>query len=184
VNESTAFAASQDCFQLIQGWLGDAASSGLDHGELEAQLDTRGRELLCQLYQDHLELRAVREDRIEVRDSEGTRRTRTEARHTRVLATIFGEVTVTRLAYRAPCEANLHPADAVLNLPVEKHSHGLRQLAAVESSRGSFDGAMDAIERASGQHLGKRQVEDLARRAAVDFEGFYLQRPAPHRRSR
>ena len=78
---------------MIQGWLGDAASSGLDHGELEAQLDTRGRELLRQLYQDHLELRAVREGRIEVRDSEGTRRTRTEAGHTRVLATIFGQVT-------------------------------------------------------------------------------------------
>lgn len=177
--EAVAFGASQDCFQSIQGWLDGADSSGLDHGELEAQLDTRGRELLRQLLQDHLELRAVREERIVVHDRDGTRRPRTEAGHARVLATIFGEVTVTRLAYRAVGEVNLHPADAVLNLPVEKHSHGLRQLAAIESSRGSFDGAVDAIERASGQHLGKRQVEDLAGRAAVDFEAFYLQRPAP-----
>lgn len=173
-----AFTAAEACFATIQDWLDGADSSALDHGELETQLDTRGRELLRQLLQDHLELRAVREDRIVVHDSDGARRTRTEAGHARVLATIFGEVTVTRLAYRAPGAANLHPADAVLNLPTEKHSHGLRQLAAIESSRGSFEGAVDAIERASGQHLGKRQVEDLAGRAAVDFEAFYLQRPA------
>lgn len=41
-----------------------------------------------------------------VHDSDGTRRTRTEAGHARVLATIFGEVTVTRLAYRAVGEVN------------------------------------------------------------------------------
>src|SRR5680860_751345 len=56
--------------------------------------------------------------------------------------------------------------DAALNLPVERHSHGLRRLAAVEASRGSYDGAVEAIERACGQQLAKRQVEDLARRAA------------------
>ncbi len=77
---SAAFAASQDCFGSIQGWLDGADSSGLDHGELEAQLDTRGRELLRQLLQDHLELRAVREDRIDVADSDGTRRTRNRTR--------------------------------------------------------------------------------------------------------
>jgi hypothetical protein len=177
--EPVAFAASRERFQEIQGWLDSAASSGLDHAGLEAQLDSRGRELLRQLLQDHLELRALRENRTEVRDPDGTRRTRTEAGHTRALATIFGEVTVTRLAYRGPGQPNLHPADAALNLPVEKHSHGLRQLAAIESSRGSFDSAMDAIERNTGQHLGKRQVEDLASRAAIDFEVFYLQRPVP-----
>ena len=66
-----------------------------------------------------------------------------------------------------------------MNLPTEKHSHGLRHLAAIESSRGSFDGAVEAIGRATGQHLGKRQVEDLAGLAAVDFDTFYLQRQAP-----
>ena len=58
----------------------------------------------------------------------------------------------------------------MLNLPDEQHSHGLRRLAAVESSRGSFDDAVEAIERGTGQRLGKRQVEQLASRAAVDFD--------------
>ena len=83
------------------------------------------------------------------------------------------------MAYRKRGRPNLHPADAALNLPEEKHSHGLRRLAAIESSRGSFDAAVDAIERATGQRLGKRQVEDLASRAAVDFDAYYLQPQAP-----
>ena len=57
------------------------------------------------------------------------------------LATVFGEVRVARLAYRGRGHANLYPADAVLNLPAEQHSHGLRRLAAIEAARGSFDEA-------------------------------------------
>ena len=51
---------------------------------------------------------------------------------------IVGTVSVGRMAYRRRGEPNLYPADAVLNLPEELHSHGLRQLAAVTSSDGSF----------------------------------------------
>src|SRR6266545_2853458 len=70
--------------------------------------------------------------------------------HERGLATRFGPVNVARIAYRARGRANLHPADAALNLPVEKHSHGLRKLAAVEAARGSFADASAAIGRATG----------------------------------
>lgn len=55
--------------------------------------------------------------------------------------TALGEVTVDRLAYRSPGQGNLHPEDAVLNLPVDKHSHGLWCLAAIEAARGAFDEA-------------------------------------------
>ena len=107
-----------------------------------------------------------------VGDDEVTRG-RVEPDHRRVLGTVFGKVTVSRMAYRAPGHGNLHPADAALNLPVERHSHGLRKLAALEAARGSFQDAVDAIERACGQRLAKRQVEELAQIAAVDFEDFY-----------
>ena len=76
----------------------------------------------------------------------------------------LGQCEVHRLAYRAPGQANLHPADGGLNLPAEKHSHGRRRLAAVEAARGSFDEAAGAVERATGDRLGKRQVEELAAR--------------------
>ena len=38
------------------------------------------------------------------------------------LATVFGTVTATRIAYRAPLSAKLHPMDAALNLPIERAS--------------------------------------------------------------
>jgi tetratricopeptide (TPR) repeat protein len=85
----------------------------------------------------------------------------------------FGEVAVTRLAYRAKGTENLYPADAVLNLPSELHSHGLRERCAIEASRGSYEEAKAAIERATGIGLGKRQVEELTRRAARDVDAFY-----------
>jgi hypothetical protein len=90
-----------------------------------------------------------------------------ESGHCRSLETIFGEVRVTRLAYRELQMPNLQPTDGVLNMPAERHSHGLRRLAAIESSRGSFDQAAEAIARTSGQWLGKRQVEELARRGTT-----------------
>ena len=83
-------------------------------------------------------------------------------------------------AVSATSTRNLHPADAVLNLPVGRHSAGLQRLAAVEAARGSFADAREAIERATGVRLGKRQVEELARTAAVDTEAFYAaRRPLP-----
>jgi len=51
------------------------------------------------------------------------------------LATVFGEVTVTRMAYRALRRRTCNrPTGA--QPPEEKHSHGLRRLAAVESAVG------------------------------------------------
>jgi hypothetical protein len=77
------------------------------------------------------------------------------------------------MAYRQRGHTDLHPADARLNLPVEKHSHGLRRLAALEAARGSFDDAVAAIERACAVRIGKRQVAGLAAAAAVDVDAFY-----------
>jgi hypothetical protein len=103
-----------------------------------------------------------------------------ERGHERALATVFGEVTVTRMAYRRRGVANLYPADAVLNLPEVKQSHGLARLAAAEAPRGSFDQAAAAIIRATGVRIGKRQLEQLAVAAAVDVDAFYAaHRPAP-----
>lgn len=175
------FAASRALFESTLGFLDGAQAASLEHAELETHLQQAGRELFRQLMQDHLQLRAQREQRLqEVIDAEQVARGAVEAGHTRALTTVFGEVTVTRLAYRRRGHANLYPADAALNLPVEKHSHGLRQLAALEAARGSFDDTAEAIERATGVRLGKRQAEALAGRAAADVDDFYAQRrPQP-----
>jgi hypothetical protein len=169
-----AFTASYTVFDGLVAWLGGDQSAGMTHAQVEERLHTEGLGLLRQLLQDSLDLRAVREQRLPgVIDVDGGRRGRAEGGHVRQLATRFGQVSVTRIAYRAAGRSNLHPADAVLNLPVEKHSHGLRKLAAIEAARGSFADAAAAVERVTGVRLGRRQVEGLAARAAADVDAFY-----------
>ncbi|WP_125611929.1 ISKra4 family transposase [Specibacter cremeus] len=177
-----AFIASQTQFTALVDFAAGDTAAAMDHADLEEQLSSRGRELLRQLYQDHLDLRARRERRLTaLTDAAGVTHHRVEAGHQRTLATVFGEVTVDRLAYRAPGQGNLHPADAALNLPAEKHSHGLRRLAATEAARGAFDEACSALTRTTGVVTGKRQVEALTVRAATDFAAFYAthRQPAP-----
>ncbi len=182
-----ALEADQDPFDGLRNlftravdWLSGNESAGLAHGDLETQLAARFRDLARQAVQDHLDLRAQREELLaEVVDADGVARQRAETGRERGLATIFGEVVVDRVAYRERGHPDLHPADAVLNLPTEKHSHGLRKLAAVEATQGSFGQAVASIGRATGQWVGKRQVEALTVRAAVDVEDFYAQR-RPH----
>ena len=152
----------------------------LQHAELESYIRTEGFELLRLMLQDHFDLRQLREVRLEqVTGEDGISRGAVEPGHERPLGTIVGEVTVGRLAYRHRGAANRYPADAVSNLPEERHSHGLRELAAIESARGSFEEAKAAIRRATGVTVGHRQVEQLARAAAVDFETFYTNEDRP-----
>jgi len=174
--EHASFKTSRDRFEQVCSFLGDQEAASLTHSELEQRLTVDAREVVRLLYQDHLDLRAVREQRRDdVVDADGARRGSVEPGHARPLQTVFGAVDVTRLAYRRRGERNMCPADAALNLPRELHSHGLRELSAIEASRGSFEDATDAIGRVTGVRLGKRQLEQLAARAAADFEAFYAQ---------
>ena len=84
-----------------------------------------------------------------------------------------------RLADRTRGHGDLHPADAAVHLPAERHAHGLRRLAALARTRGSLVEAACSVAGASGQRLGNRQVEQLAQRAAVDFDEFDASRSQP-----
>ena len=176
-----AFAQVREQFEETLGWLAGAEAQALEHGELEDQLGQRGRELQRLMFQGQLDLRGLREQRRhDVAGPEGTLRTRAENDHGRPLMTVFGQVTVRRIAYRAPGLPNVHVTDEELNLPEEKHSHGLRRLAAIEAPRGSYEDAAAALTRATGVTIGKRQAEELVMRAAADVDAFCDQRrPAP-----
>jgi hypothetical protein len=70
-----------------------------EHSELEHYIRTEGLELLRQLLQGHLDLRALREERLkEVAGVGGTRHGSVERGHERPLATVVGPVTVGRFA--------------------------------------------------------------------------------------
>jgi len=176
-----AFGRSRACFEEVITTLADPGSGRLTHAQMEEQLTALSRELVRTLHQDSLDLRTAREKhRGRITGSDQVARGIVEQGHERTLATVFGEVSVTRMAYRHRGAANLYPADAVLNLPPVKQSHGLARLAAIEAPRGSFDQAAAAITRATGVRAGKRQLEQLAVAAAADVDAFYaVHRPAP-----
>lgn len=173
---SEEFSKSRTIFKQIVGWLEEEGSCYMPHDEVERQLQDRGRELLRRLFQDHLDLRGEREPRLRlVEASDGSSRTTAEQSN-RELCTVFGEVTVPRLAYRKKGHSNLHPSDCVLNLPKNRYSHELSRLSAIDVARGSFDDAVASIQRSTGVLVGKRQMEQMARDAAQDFDLFYQQK--------
>jgi hypothetical protein len=180
------FAVSRGMFDGLAAELAGPAAAALTACELEELLDERGREIQRQLLQEHLDLRAGREEDearghpAPVRGTDGITRTRLEAGHGRDLATLSGTVTVTRCAWRHPGAANFCPADAALSLPAGRHSHSLAKLAAIEAARGSFDAAHAAITRRCGPVIGKRQLEQAVVHAAADIPAFYAARvPEP-----
>jgi len=180
------FAASRGMFDVLAADLAGPAAAGLTACELEELLDERGRDVVRQLLQDHLDLRAVREEQQArghpgpAEGSDGIIRTRLETGHGRLLSTLFGTVTVTRCAWRKPGTGNWRPADAALSLPAGRHSHSLARLAAVEAARGSFGAAHDAVTRRCGNVIGKRQLEQAVTGAAADIPAFYAARvPEP-----
>jgi hypothetical protein len=173
----SGFERSQALFAGLVEWAAGEQALGLEHSELEARLVKDGRELARQVLQDQLDLRAVLEPRVGgVIGADGTPRRSVERGHERDLHTVLGEVHVTRLAYRASGSENLYPADAQLNLPPVRHSHGIRRLAALEAPRSSFEDAQAAIVQATGQQIGTRQLRELTLAAAQDVAAFYAQR--------
>jgi hypothetical protein len=62
IRDASPFAASADLFTALVAELQSAAAAGLTACELEDLLDGRGREVQRQLLQDHLDLRAAREE--------------------------------------------------------------------------------------------------------------------------
>ncbi|WP_405654010.1 ISKra4 family transposase [Streptomyces sp. NBC_00019] len=184
------FASAVSFFTQLICDLSGPAVLALPHQDVEEMAAARGRELARLLLQAHLDLRARHEEaELTVLDpcaraALAGGRTRLERGHHRELATIIGTVRVTRCALRSPGQANCYPADAVLGLPHERHSLGVRKLAVLEAVRGSYDTAMEAITRCCGKVVGKRQVEHLVQAAAVDVAAFYAARtPVPQNAS-
>ena len=180
------FAVSQSLFSALTAELAGPAAAGMTAFDLEQLVDGRGRELLLQLVQDHYDLRSVREEQqarahpAPVTGPDGVTRTRLETGHGRLLATLFGTVTVTRCAWRRPGAPDYRPADAALSLPAGRHSHTVAKLAALDAARGSFESAHAAIARRCGNVIGKRQAGESVVHSASDIPAFYAARiPEP-----
>lgn len=175
-----AFARSVSAFDLLTATLSDQTAGAWTHAELEEHLRGAGRALMRQLLQDHLDLRAIREEEhlrarpdLRVTGPDGHTRPWRERGHERWLSTVFGHVRVGRVAHRGPGVSNVHPADVLLSLPAGRHSMGLRRQVVTEAVRGSFGQALAAVGRQCGTVVGKRRLEELVVEAATDIDGFY-----------
>lgn len=175
--EERPFAASRSFFNEVIGFLLSEDAQHLTHGQLERELEHRGRELLRNLLQGHLDARGMGEVDSPVCGADGFERTWKRPRQ-RGLESVFGTVEVKRLGFGGDGLASLHPLDAELNLPPESYSHEVRRRVAEEIIKSSFDDAMQSIARNTGAVVPKRQVEELVVRAATDFDAFYKERRA------
>ncbi len=172
-SQQDVFSASEDAFSGLVGTLRSPQTAEMSHDELERLLQRKGNELLRQLFQAHLELRALKEKqkpRIVGADGVPREDVRGRVRH---LMTVFGEVEVNRKLYGASSVDSLAPLDAQLNLPIESFSLEVRRRAAKEVVRGSMEDAVEAICETTGASISKRQLEQLVARAAVDVDAFY-----------
>lgn len=172
IPEDQPFARSTAKLDEMHEHLSSAGTLRAEHGEVEQWIAVEGRELLRLMFQEHLDLRAAAEKPVRVVDCEGRERSKPR-RGERGLETIFGDVDASRLLYQVPGGRRLAPLDAVLNLPADHYSHGVRRMVAKEIARASYDEVDELIGDYSGASIGKRQIEQLAMRAAQDFDAFY-----------
>ena len=160
-------------FEHIVDYLDAKETSGMTHSELERELEKKGRELMRKLLQEHLDNRSPGQcDDPPVEGADGVVRSRVRLQQ-RELETVFGTVSVERAGYGQQGVKSLHPLDAELNLPEERYSLEMRRRVAEEAAKSSFDETLESIGKNTGGHVPKRQIEELVKRAAVDFDVFY-----------
>lgn len=165
----------RQCFEHIVDFLDSGEGCSMTISKLERELEKRGRELMRTLLQEHLDSRSPGRCEEPVCDTEGTERPQTRLQE-RKIETVFGTVNESRTGYGQKGAQSLHPLDAELNVPTERYSLELRRRVAEEAAKNSFDETFETISKTTGGHVPKRQLEQLAKRAAQDFDAFYEKR--------
>lgn len=168
------FTPSRLLFDDLVALASSARSLAAGHAEIEQAIATGGRDLLRQLFQDHLDLRHAHERRVEVRDEQGVGRSSLRVA-TRTLRSMLGRVHVVRFLYQEQGREGRAPADAGLRLCDDGYSMGVRREIAQLCARDAYAPAIETLERLSGAHVPHRQAEELAWRAAKDVTAFYCQ---------
>jgi len=170
-----AYDQARKTFEHIVEYLDSEEVQSMTHSELERELEKKGRELMRTLLQEHLDNRSPGQCEKPLSGSDGIDRSRIRLQE-RKLETVFGTVSVERAGYGQEGTRSLHPLDAELNLPDERYSLELRRRVAEEAAKSSFDEAFESIGKITGGHVPKRQIEELVRLAARDFDTFYEMR--------
>ena len=166
-----AYAAMDKIVERLMAMAGEGATAD----EVTRLLASDGTALLRDMMQAYVDRCSERERRVEVVGADGVERREVRV-SSRQIETPVGEIVVKRLLYQAAGVEGIAPLDAALGLPDEKYTNELRRVVAEESAKSSFDEVVELIAKRTGASIPKRQVEELAMRAAQDFDLFYRDR--------
>jgi hypothetical protein len=168
------YSAAREDFERLIAKLGTSEVVAMSHSEVEALLFMEGNEVLRKLFQGYMDSLGNGAAEGAVRSPDGTERTHVREAG-RNLMTRFGPVRLERFGYGSRETKMAYPLDAHLNMPPRLYSFGLERLVAEEVAKNSFAQAAATIESTAGAHVPKRQVEEIALRAAADFDAYYWQ---------
>ena len=171
-NAVKCFPYAQESFFQLTNHLASRETMCMKHSLIENIITVEGRELQRRLFEEHINLRDIGNIGDYVIGSDGMKRTHKRV-HERTIICIFGEITIKRLGYGAKGYKSLFPKDAILNLPEESYSHGIRKLVAQEAAKNSFEEVMNTVKQITGVTLPRTAIEILTNKASVDFDLFY-----------
>jgi len=140
---------------------------------LERWLRAEQQELMRLLLTSHARLRGQERAVEPVVGADGVQRTHVHEDKTRQVGTVFGTVEVPRTTYAGRRLSGLSPVDGHMNLPAGQYSLEVERQVAKFVARLSFDATVETMAEQTGAKVAKRQAEELARRAAMDFDLFY-----------
>jgi hypothetical protein len=173
---AAALAGPAGQFSEMIAWAAQEAA-GADHGKREKVIGESGRELQRQLLEATFTIDCAREERVvQVTSAAGIRHGSVEKGHDRGVASVFGPLRVSRLAYRNRREPNLYPADARWMLPDDPYTLGMRALAACHLAAGGYGQAQEIIRDRTGVRIGRAQLAGLAADLAAWTGDFYEER--------
>jgi hypothetical protein len=179
--EDALFSRVREKAESMIAWARSGDALGSEHHVLEDRAVRDGMDLMRELVQAHMDLRALREQpRDDVTDADGDLHRTRETGQERTRVMIFGEVDTSRIAYRRRGKPNLYPQDAALNWGPRRYSAGVERRIARAIAVVPAEQAAAQVSAQGAVTVGKRQVEETAIAYAADFEGFYAsRRPAP-----
>jgi hypothetical protein len=167
-------------FASLEAWLATRATLQLPLHQIEAQQQTKGREVQRLLLQAHLQLRGDGDGgpALRVPQPGGEVLYTRRRRNTRGLKTIFGPVEVHRMVYSRNGAPSMYPLDRALALPARSFSYELQRRLVKAAVQNPFLESVQTIAELIGVSVSKRSLEEILPNAAQDFDPFYRQRAA------
>jgi hypothetical protein len=170
-------------FARLERWLFSAPALRLPLHHVEPQQEIKGRQVQRLLLQAHIQARGQGDVGRALLVREGNQPILYTHRRIRprLLKTIFGSITLTRMAYsRRGGPHSIYPLDEMLQLPSRSFSYELQKRAIKAAVQGPFQESLASIAQVTGLSIPKRSLAEILVEAAQDFDTFYReQAPQP-----